>query len=168
MWEHAGIVCTGETYKAVVKLTFAKGAALEDPTGLFNFSLEGNVRRAIDIHEGDKIDAKALKALIRAAVATDRARLLRCHVKSQGTKPQRCPFFAGIPCWSPRLVPPLQRPAAEPARARHMIRRSITRDTDAKACRSSSLREPLASVAAPPPPPTRCRWQDPPSLPTMA
>ena len=69
MWEHAGIICTGETYKAVVKLTFAKGAALEDPSGLFNSSLEGNTRRAIDIHEGDKIDEKALKALIRAAVA---------------------------------------------------------------------------------------------------
>jgi hypothetical protein len=69
VWEHAGIICTGETYKAVVKLTFAKGASLEDPSRLFNASLEGNVRRAIDIHEGDKIDAKALKALIRAAVA---------------------------------------------------------------------------------------------------
>jgi hypothetical protein len=69
VWEHASIICTGETYKAVVKLTFAKGAALEDPSGLFNSSLEGNVRRAIDIHEGDKIDEKALKALIRAAVA---------------------------------------------------------------------------------------------------
>ena len=69
VWEHDGIICTGETYKAVVKLTFAKGAALKDPAGLFNASLEGNVRRAIDIHEGDKIDEKALKALIRAAVA---------------------------------------------------------------------------------------------------
>jgi hypothetical protein len=69
VWEHAGIICTGETYKAVVKLTFAKGASLEDPSGLFNSSLEGNVRRAIDFHEGDKIDEKALKALIRAAVA---------------------------------------------------------------------------------------------------
>jgi len=69
VWEHAGIICTGETYKAVVKLTFAKGAALDDPSGLFNASLEGNVRRAIDLHEGDKIDEKALKALIRAAVA---------------------------------------------------------------------------------------------------
>jgi hypothetical protein len=69
VWEHAGIICTGETYKAVVKLTFAKGASLEDPAGLFNSSLEGNTRRAIDIHEGDKIDEKALKALIRAAVA---------------------------------------------------------------------------------------------------
>jgi hypothetical protein len=69
VWEHAGIICTGETYKAVVKLTFAKGASLQDPTGLFNSSLEGNTRRAIDIHEGDKIDEKALKALIRAAVA---------------------------------------------------------------------------------------------------
>jgi len=69
VWEHAGIICTGETYKNAVKLTFAKGAALDDPTGLFNASLEGNARRAIDIHEGDKIDATAFKALIRAAVA---------------------------------------------------------------------------------------------------
>jgi hypothetical protein len=69
VWEHDGIICTGETYRAVVKLTFAKGAALEDPAGLFNSSLEGNVRRAIDIREDDKIDEKALKALIRAAVA---------------------------------------------------------------------------------------------------
>ena len=69
VWEHAGIVCTGETYKAAVKLTFAKGAALKDPAGLFNASLDGNVRRAIDLHEGDEIDAPALKALIRAAVA---------------------------------------------------------------------------------------------------
>ncbi|MBV9835644.1 MAG: DUF1801 domain-containing protein [Alphaproteobacteria bacterium] len=68
VWEHAGIICTGETYKAAVKLTFAKGAALPDPAGLFNSSLEGNVRRAIDIHEGDKLNEKALKALIRAAV----------------------------------------------------------------------------------------------------
>ena len=69
VWEHAGIICTGETYKAVVKVTFAKGASLEDPSGLFNSSLEGNTRRAIDFHEGDKTDEKALKALIRAAVA---------------------------------------------------------------------------------------------------
>jgi len=69
VWEHDGIICTGETYKAAVKLTFANGAALADPSGLFNSSLEGNVRRAIDIHEGDRIDEKALKALIRAAVA---------------------------------------------------------------------------------------------------
>jgi hypothetical protein len=69
VWEHDGIVCTGETYKDKVKLTFAKGAALDDPSGLFNASLDGNVRRAIDIHEGDTIDEKALKALIRTAVA---------------------------------------------------------------------------------------------------
>jgi len=69
VWSHAGIICTGETYKNVVKLTFAKGASLEDPSGLFNASLEGNTRRAIDIHEGDKIDEKALQALVRAAVA---------------------------------------------------------------------------------------------------
>jgi hypothetical protein len=69
VWSHAGMICTGETYKNVVKLTFARGASLEDPSGLFNSSLEGNTRRAIDFHEGDKIDEKALKALIRAAVA---------------------------------------------------------------------------------------------------
>jgi hypothetical protein len=68
-WSHSGIVCTGETYKTAVKMTFAKGAALQDPSGLFNSSLDGNVRRAIDIHEGDNIDEAALKALIRAAVA---------------------------------------------------------------------------------------------------
>jgi hypothetical protein len=74
VWEHDGIICTGETYKAVVKLTFAKGASLEDPSGLFNSSLEGNARRAIDIHEGDKIDARALKNLIRAAVDCNQAK----------------------------------------------------------------------------------------------
>jgi hypothetical protein len=69
VWSHAGIICTGETYKNAVKTTFAKGASLEDPSKLFNSSLEGNTRRAIDFHEGDKIDEKALKALIRAAAA---------------------------------------------------------------------------------------------------
>lgn len=69
VWEHAGILCTGETYKAVVKLTFARGAALDDPTGLFNASLEGNTRRAIDIREGETPDADAFKALVRAAAA---------------------------------------------------------------------------------------------------
>ena len=69
VWYHAGMICTGETYKNVVKITFAKGASLEDPSGLFNSCLEGNTRRAIDFHEGDEIDEKALKALIRAAVA---------------------------------------------------------------------------------------------------
>jgi hypothetical protein len=68
VWEHAGILCTGETYKNVVKMTFAKGASLEDPSGLFNSSLEGNTRRAIDFHEGDKINERALKNLVRAAV----------------------------------------------------------------------------------------------------
>jgi hypothetical protein len=77
VWEHAGIICTGETYKAVVKMTFAKGAALEDPSGLFNSSLEGNTRRAIDFHEGDKINEKALKALIRAAVALNKSKAKR-------------------------------------------------------------------------------------------
>ena len=74
VWEHDGIICTGETYKAVVKLTFAKGAALDDPAGLFNSSLDGNVRRAIDIAKGDKINEKALKDLIRAAVELNRAK----------------------------------------------------------------------------------------------
>jgi len=69
VWSHDGMVCTGETYKKVVKMTFAKGALLEDPSGLFNSSLEGNVRRAIDFHEGESIDEKSLTALIRAAVA---------------------------------------------------------------------------------------------------
>ena len=69
VWSHAGMICTGETYKNVVKMTFVKGASLEDPSGLFNSSLDGNTRRAIDFHEGDKIDEKALKSLIRAAVA---------------------------------------------------------------------------------------------------
>jgi hypothetical protein len=74
VWSHAGIICTGETYKSVVKMTFAKGASLEDPSGLFNSSLEGNVRRAIDVREGDTIDEKALKALIRSAVALNTSR----------------------------------------------------------------------------------------------
>jgi hypothetical protein len=69
VWSHAGMICTGETYKNVVKMTFAKGASLEDPSGLFNSSLEGKIRRAIDFHEGDSVDEEALKALIRAAVA---------------------------------------------------------------------------------------------------
>lgn len=73
VWSRGGIVCTGETYKAVVKMTFAKGAALDDPAGLFNSSLEGNVRRAIDIREGEKVDEAALKALVRAAVALNLA-----------------------------------------------------------------------------------------------
>ena len=74
VWEHDGILCTGETYKSAVKLTFARGAALPDPSRLFNSSLEGGTRRAIDIHEGEKIDGKALKALIRAAVALNAAK----------------------------------------------------------------------------------------------
>jgi hypothetical protein len=82
VFSHAGIVCTGETYKSVVKMTFAKGAALDDPSGLFNSSLDGNVRRAIDIHEGDKVNEAALKDLIRAAVA------LNLKGKSK-PKPQR-------------------------------------------------------------------------------
>lgn len=74
VWSHDGIICTGETYKSTVKMTFAKGASLDDPAGLFNSSLEGNTRRAIDFHEGDKINEKALKALIRAAVALNAAK----------------------------------------------------------------------------------------------
>ena len=74
VWYHDGMICTGETHKSVVKLTFAKGATLEDPSGLFNASLDGNVRRAIDLHEGDEIDADAFKTLIRAAVALNRSK----------------------------------------------------------------------------------------------
>src|ERR1700720_75796 len=86
VFSHGGIVCTGETYKNVVKMTFAKGAALQDPSGLFNSSLEGNVRRAIDIHEGDKLDEAALKDLIRAAVALN----LKGKIKPKPKpKPQR-------------------------------------------------------------------------------
>ena len=73
-WEHDGIICTGETYKSVVKMTFAKGAALKDPSGLFNSSLEGNTRRAIDFHEGEKIDEQALKELVREAVALNKTK----------------------------------------------------------------------------------------------
>jgi hypothetical protein len=87
VWSHGGIVSTGETYKNVVKMTFAKGAALEDPAGLFNSSLEGNVRRAIDIHEGDKIDEAALKDLIRAAIALNLDRLSKSKGKSK-SKPK--------------------------------------------------------------------------------
>jgi hypothetical protein len=83
VWSHAGIVCTGETYKSVVKMTFARGAALQDPSGLFNSSLDGNVRRAIDIHEGESIDEAALRDLIRAAVT------LNLEVKSRPPKPRR-------------------------------------------------------------------------------
>lgn len=88
VWEHAGILCTGETYKAVVKLTFAKGAALPDPAGLFNSSLDGNVRRAIDIREGETIDAEAFKALIRAAVALNSAGKSRMR-PARGAKASR-------------------------------------------------------------------------------
>ena len=73
MWSHDGLICTGETYKNVVKMTFAKGAALNDPSGLFNSSLDGNTRRAIDFHEGEKIDGKALKTLVRAAVTLNKS-----------------------------------------------------------------------------------------------
>src|SRR4051812_13235368 len=77
VWEHDGIICTGETYKTVVKMTFLKGAALQDPSGLFNSSLEGNTRRAIDFHEGETIDEAALKTLVRAAVALNKSKARR-------------------------------------------------------------------------------------------
>ncbi len=86
VWSHGGIVCTGETYKSVVKMTFAKGAALKDPAGLFNSSLEGNVRRAIDIHEGEKVNQAALKDLIRAAVALNLER--KSKPKNKPTTPR--------------------------------------------------------------------------------
>src|SRR5262252_319585 len=87
VWEHDGIICTGETYKSLVKLTFAKGASLKDPSGLFNASLEGGTRRAIDFHEGDKIDEKALKALIRAAVALN----ISAEAATRSVRPQKRP-----------------------------------------------------------------------------
>ena len=83
VWSHGGILCTGETYKTIVKLTFAKGASLEDPSGLFNSSLEGSTRRAVDIHEGDTIDEEALKALVRAAVAL--------NLSAAAARPDRSP-----------------------------------------------------------------------------
>jgi hypothetical protein len=89
VFSHGGIVCTGETYKSVVKMTFAKGAALKDPSGLFNSSLEGNVRRAIDIHEGEKINEAALKDLIRAAVALNLKPKPKSKPKSSGTSSKR-------------------------------------------------------------------------------
>ena len=89
VFSHAGIVCTGETYKSVVKMTFAKGALLADPSGLFNSSLGGNVRRAIDIHEGEKVDVAALKALVRAAVALNLERKTRPKPRKAGRKAAR-------------------------------------------------------------------------------
>jgi len=89
VWEHAGIICTGETYKEVVKLTFAKGASLAYSSGLFNSSLEGNTRRAIDLHEGDTIDAKALQALIRAAVALNTSKRAAARPIRSQKKPKR-------------------------------------------------------------------------------
>jgi len=88
VWSHAGIICTGETYKTAVKMTFAKGASLEDPTGLFNASLEGNTRRAIDFHEGDKVDEKALTALIRAAVALNMSKRATARPVQSRKKPK--------------------------------------------------------------------------------
>ena len=88
VWEHDGIICTGETYKAAVKMTFARGASLDDPSGLFNASLEGNTRRAIDFHEGDKIDAKALKALVRAAVAKNTSTKKRPDLNERPRRPK--------------------------------------------------------------------------------
>ncbi|MCW0015651.1 DUF1801 domain-containing protein [Rhizobium sp. BT-226] len=87
VWEHAGIICTGETYKSVVKLTFAKGASLEDPSGLFNSSLDGNTRRAIDFHEGDEIDEQALTALIRGAVALNTSKRAAARPAGSRKKP---------------------------------------------------------------------------------
>ena len=104
VWEHDGTICTGETYKNAVKLTFANGASLKDPSGLFNASLEGNTRRAIDLHEGDKIDDKALKALIRAAVALNTA-------KTSARKKSKEPLEA-------RVVSPPCRSDANRCRAR--------------------------------------------------
>lgn len=89
VWSHDGIICTGETYKDKVKMTFAKGASLEDPSNLFNSSLEGNTRRAIDFHEGDQIDEKALKALIRAAVALNASQAARRAARPASVRVRR-------------------------------------------------------------------------------
>jgi hypothetical protein len=89
VWSHAGIICTGETYKAVVKMTFAKGASLDDPSGLFNSSLDGNTRRAIDVREGDKINEKALVALIRAAVALNTSKRPAGAARSRTQRAER-------------------------------------------------------------------------------
>jgi len=88
VWSHGGLVCTGETYKSVVKMTFARGAVLEDPSGLFNSSLEGSVRRAIDVHEGDEIDERALKALVRAAVALNLRGKSKARPRSESRPPR--------------------------------------------------------------------------------
>ena len=88
VWEHAGIICTGETYKAVVKLTFANGASLADPSGLFNSSLEGNMRRAIDIHEDDKINERALKNLVRAAADYNQAKKKKAPARARAKVPK--------------------------------------------------------------------------------
>jgi hypothetical protein len=91
VWSHGGIICTGETYKSVVKMTFAKGASLKDPSGLFNSSLEGNTRRAIDIHQADEIDEKALKALIRAAVELNTSARATAGAARSQKRPKRAP-----------------------------------------------------------------------------
>ena len=88
VWEHAGIICTGETYKNVVKMTFANGASLEDPSGLFNSSLEGNTRRAIDFHQGGKIDERALKNLVRAAVDYNQSKLKKAPAATRSKVPK--------------------------------------------------------------------------------
>src|SRR5438034_375123 len=110
VWSHAGMICTGETYKNVVKMTFAKGASLEDPSGLFNSSLEGNTRRAIDFHEGDKIDEKALKALIRAAAAL--------NTSSAGKRPGTSACAAGARRAGRRATCASARPAGSRSRSR--------------------------------------------------
>src|SRR5713226_8093705 len=109
VWSHDGIICTGETYKSVVKLTFAKGASLKDPSGLFNSSLEGNTRRAIDIHEGDEIDEDAFKTLIRAAAALNRSSARQ----SNPAPHELAPILAGAnSAWtfSPPATPPVRTP----------------------------------------------------------
>ena len=111
VWSHGGIVCTGETYKTHVKMTFAKGAALKDPSGLFNSSLDGNVRRAIDIYEGDKINTPALKDLIRAAVA------LNLEAKGTDLRHQKTKDITGHSAGAPKTVPVLRQFAKKPRRA---------------------------------------------------
>ena len=141
VWSHDGLICTGETYKTVVKLTFAKGASIDDPSGLFNASLEGNTRRAIDLHEADEVDADAFKTLIRAAVAMNKSkarsveRTLRAAPAVIRLPGQRNPSGSGLARFKRGAEKPSRRPgrasAAKPHRRRpgpragHVIRPSV-------------------------------------------
>src|SRR5437868_6892553 len=129
VWSHGGIVCTGETYKNVVKMTFPKGAALKDPSGLFNSSLEGNARRALDIHEGDKVDEAALKDLIRAAVALNLKGKSKPNLRRASSR-RATSFIAG-----PGHISPYRGRASAPASYADAVRRRGP-ELDAEGARS--------------------------------